>query len=68
VEDRFDGPAEQAGDAEGWQAWVVAAGLQGIEGLPGDVELIGQGALAPAAFYGAGMLGWLTTGRFVEKR
>jgi len=30
------------------KAGVVAAGLECVDGLPGDLELVGQGALAPA--------------------
>ena len=41
-EDRLDGSCEQAGDAkcEG-EAGVVPAGLEGVDGLAGNVEPVG---------------------------
>lgn len=49
LEDRFDGLCEQTGDAEGErQAGVVATGLQGVDRLPGDLQPVGERALAPA--------------------
>lgn len=48
LEDGFDGLVEQVSDAEGeGQTGVVASGLEGVDRLPGDVELVGEGSLAP---------------------
>lgn len=48
MKDRFDGSSEQPGDPEGQrQAGVIAACLEGVDGLAGHLELVGQGALAP---------------------
>src|SRR5690606_34373465 len=48
-EDRFDGFAEQARQAEGQrQARVVLAGLDRVHGLARDLQALGQFALRPA--------------------
>src|SRR6185437_1453217 len=50
VEDLLDGQGEDAGDAEGeGERRVVAAGLDGVDALAGDLELLGEVGLRPAA-------------------
>src|ERR1700751_3214711 len=48
-EDLLDGEGEDFGDAEGeGERGVVAAGLDGVDALAGDVELLGEEGLGPA--------------------
>ena len=43
IEDLFDGPAEQTGDGKcQWQGRIIFPGLDGIHGLAGDVQAVGQ--------------------------
>src|SRR5690349_2665504 len=50
VEDLLDGEAENAGDGEGQrEAGIVPSGLDGVDGLPGDLAPVGQIGLAPPA-------------------
>ena len=49
-EDLLDGQAEDARDGEGQgQGGVVAPGLQGVDRLAGDTQLLGEPGLSPAA-------------------
>src|SRR5664279_936399 len=52
VENLLDPSPEEAGNAERErEARVVAPGLQCVHCLPGNVELVGQHSLCPAAFF-----------------
>ena len=49
-EDLLDGQAENARDGEGQgQGGVVTPGLQGVDRLAGDTQLLGEAGLSPAA-------------------
>ena len=49
-EDLLDGQAEDASDGEGQgQGGVVTPGLQGVDRLAGDTQLLGEPGLSPAA-------------------
>src|ERR1044072_8931625 len=49
-EDGFDRKLEERGDAEGErQARIIFAGLDGVDALPGDLQPLGEIALAPVA-------------------
>ena len=48
VEDVLNSLFEKAGNLEGqWESGIVFAGFDGINGLPGDLKLVGQGCLGP---------------------
>jgi hypothetical protein len=50
-EDGLDGGFEETGEFEGqWEAGVVLAGLDGVDGLAGDLEAFGEVGLGPVAF------------------
>ena len=49
AEDMLDRGREEAGEFEGQrQAGIETAGLNGVDGLAGDVEAVGEIGLAPA--------------------
>ena len=49
-EDLLDGQTEDTRDGEGQgQGGVVATGLQGVDRLAGDTQLLGEPSLSPAA-------------------
>ena len=51
IEDFLDAAPEQAGDGEGQrQGRVILPGFDGVDGLAGDVEPVGQLGLAPSLF------------------
>jgi hypothetical protein len=50
-EDGFDGGFEETGEFEGQgEAGIVLAGLNGVDGLAGDLEAFGEVGLGPVAF------------------
>ena len=50
-EDGFDGAVEEASEFEGqWEAGVEFAGLDGVDGLAGDLETLGEVGLGPVVF------------------
>jgi hypothetical protein len=50
VEELLDRALEELGEPEGErEAGVVAAGLQGVDRLPGDAQAVGHRGLRPAA-------------------
>ena len=49
--DGFNGAVEEACEFEGeWEAGVELAGLDGVDGLTGDFETLGEVCLRPVAF------------------
>lgn len=50
MKDLFDGQSEEPGGPEGQrQTWIEFARLDGVDGLPGDIEGVGQLGLGPIA-------------------
>jgi len=50
-EDGFDGTVEETGEFEGeWETGIELAGLDGVDGLAGDLESFGEVGLAPVLF------------------
>ena len=50
-EDGLDGAVKEAGEFEGErEAGIVFAGLDGVDGLAGDLEFLGEVGLRPVTF------------------
>ena len=50
-EDGFDGAVEEASEFEGqWETGIELAGLDGVDGLAGNLEALSEVGLGPVAF------------------